>query len=155
MRLRDEKMDGVMLDTPLDGVMNPWHGVDLAYGIRRELAGDDQFEGLFAVYNAGDADSWMGRTPQWAAMYDLFSWHLVEVWIDINNYDIQKLSRRTAAVTKAISEGKNLILGIYDNGMKNAKKAADLMRNNPWGDNVYWLYKVSPTECILNPELKR
>lgn len=147
-------VEGVLLDTPLDGCEQPWHGVDVCAGLKYYFD-DLEHTPRNVIYNAGDFDSWQGRTPQWKAMYDLFDWHMVEVWLDINNYTVQKLSRRTQAVTEAVAKRKNLIIGIYDEGMRNPEKAAQMILYNPWGDAVYWLYKISPTEWTLCPGTER
>lgn len=136
-RLEEISADGLVIDTPFD-TPDPWEAIKLIDQIQTAIAPK------IVLPNFGDADTWMGRTTHAKALAAICDWHMVEVWVDISNYTLQKLSRRVTAVNKSLENGKTLVLGIYDEGATHRVKANSLITT--WTTQVYWGYKISLTE---------
>ncbi|MGH7179795.1 MAG: hypothetical protein ACREJC_20635 [Tepidisphaeraceae bacterium] len=132
--------DGLMIDTPFE-TEYPWQGLKVIDEIRAAI------HPKILMPNFGDADTWMGRTSVAKALAGFTDWHLVEMWIDLQRYTLAQAAMRVQAVEKALANGKELVLGLYDNGQKFPQKAAQFAAH--WPDRVYWTYKISTTKFEL------
>lgn len=136
-RLDQIGADGVLIDTPF-ATPDVWAALGTIDRIRSTIYPK------FCMPNFGDGWTWGGGTAASKALYALTDWHLCEVWMDVNNWNMDQWVSRVSTVNRALVDKKKIVLGIYDNGEKNRQKATSMMIDFP--GTVFWSYKVTTTE---------